>query len=57
MPNISAQEIQALNGFIGEIIRVAQGIKTSAPQSTGDCERIERQGQAALRVLNKVQGG
>jgi hypothetical protein len=57
MPNISALELQALNGFLGEIVRLAQAVKANAPQCTADCERIERQGQAELRVLNKIQGG
>jgi hypothetical protein len=55
MPNITNLELQALNGFVNEMIRLAQAITKNAPSCKDDSERIERQGQAASRVLTKIQ--
>ena len=54
MPNISLPELQALSGFVAEMVRLAQNIKKTAPQCKEDCERLERQGQAAGRILEKI---
>jgi len=55
MPNITNLELQALNGFVRGMVRLAQAITKNAPSCKNDSERIERQGQAAFRVLNTIQ--
>ena len=55
MPSITNLELQALDGYVNEMIRLAQAITKNSPNCKADSERIERQGQAAVRVLNKIQ--
>jgi hypothetical protein len=40
--------------YVTEIIRVAQELAKTVPSGKHDCDCIERQGQAALRVLDRV---